>query len=54
MKTVNKFTSFADLKLVEEKITDYKTRRKKHNAFEKIIMEIYCAKVHTKDNSKSE
>lgn len=53
MKTVSKFTSFADLKDSERKITDYKSRLKKHNDFEKAIKEICDAKICKTAKDKS-
>jgi hypothetical protein len=53
MKTVSKFTSFADLKSSESETADYKSRLKKHNDFEKAMKEIYEAKVRKKTKDKS-
>ncbi|WP_295790783.1 hypothetical protein [Mucilaginibacter sp.] len=50
MKTVKKFTSFEDLKSSESKISDDKSRLKKHNDFEIAIKEIYSVKVRPNEN----
>lgn len=54
IKTVQKFSSFEELKSMDKKVTDYKSRVKKHNDFERVVREIYCAKDQIKHDSKSE
>jgi hypothetical protein len=52
MKSVKKFTSFSDLKSSEKVVSDYKSRLKKHDDFEKVIKEIYYAKTQALENNK--
>lgn len=46
MKTVQKFTSFEDLKSTECKTGDNRSNSKRHEDFEKVVRSIYAAKVH--------
>jgi hypothetical protein len=45
MNTVKKFTSFDEMKSCENKTAKYASSLKKHNDFEKIIMEIRLNKI---------
>lgn len=45
MNTVRKFTTFDELKSCENKTAKYSSSLKKHNAFEKVIMEIRSIKI---------
>ena len=53
MKAVKKFSTFEDLKSYENKPLNYKARLKKHQEFEKIIMDIKVKKVHKGKKSRS-
>ncbi len=44
MNTVRKFTTFDELKSCENKSVKFASSLKKHNAFEKVIMEIRSIK----------
>ncbi len=48
MKIVKKFTTFDDLKSSESERIEYVLTVEKHNEFEKVIMDIKCAKVEQK------
>ncbi len=52
MKTVKKFTSFEDLKSVENNTVDNKLSLKKHNDFEKVIKSIHAVKVNPINNKQ--
>jgi hypothetical protein len=53
MKAVKKFSTFEDLKSYESKPLNYKASLKKHQEFEKIIMDMKVKKVHKGDKSRS-
>lgn len=52
MNTVRKFTTFDDLKSCENKTVKFESSLKKHNAFEKVIMEIRSIKTTQVNQTK--
>ncbi len=52
MKTVKKFASFQDLKSTENKTLKYSLSLKKHNDFEKVILEIRSVKINQANQSQ--
>lgn len=52
MNTVRKFTTFDELKSCENKTVEIASSLKKHNAFEKVIMEIRSVKTNKFNQTK--